>query len=581
MHYAWMEWQPGGLHAVPALFLGIVVLVLLGGAAAAIRSLRNAPKDTDRARSFRLTMGRGGRWLVSREPWRVGGWTLLFAASVIVLFYNVERWRGKRAWAAVERDARLRGESLDARDANPAPVPDDQNFAKAPLFAPLLAALTEKPPGSWPGRAPNLGALEPVAAWGSGRQPSPGVERAPWLTGSVADLEGWLRAIEAAAGSDPLEDTTRKPSPPDHRPRREIAEQILVKLQPFDADLSQLHEFSNRPFCRLPLEYSLQMLTGDQITPVLMGYVRILSIRASARIELGKNHAALDDVRLALRMVGFAMQQPWVMAAHRRLEAFAESIQPIWEALQDHRWSPLQLTALQSQLENLDLLGFYHATVRNDALAQADLLESMIPTSGRPRVPTFRWEEPTNDAIGKLIRWAYPTGWSLQNQAAVHRYHLDVTSRHIDANSRVITPVSPSAARAGATSDPLYRVVLFPRTRELFVTAAEGFVHAQTVVHLATLACALERHRLSTGSHPETLDALVPGFVAQLPHDILNGKPLIYRRTTNGFTLYSVGGNQVDDGGRPGSRPLRDGSSLPRFGEGDWVWASSDEHSGG
>jgi hypothetical protein len=43
---------------------------------------------------------------------------------------------------------------------------------------------------------------------------------------------------------------------------------------------------------------------------------------------------------------------------------------------------------------------------------------------------------------------------------------------------------------------------------------------------------------------------LVPRFITTLPHDIINGQPLKYRRTANGkFVLYSVGWNEKDDGG--------------------------------
>jgi hypothetical protein len=31
-----------------------------------------------------------------------------------------------------------------------------------------------------------------------------------------------------------------------------------------------------------------------------------------------------------------------------------------------------------------------------------------------------------------MIRLIYPTGWSLQNQAAIHRFHLETTSRYLD-----------------------------------------------------------------------------------------------------------------------------------------------------
>ena len=89
---------------------------------------------------------------------------------------------------------------------------------------------------------------------------------------------------------------------------------------------------------------------------------------------------------------------------------------------------------------------------------------------------------------------------------------------------------------------------------------------AQTAVDEATLACALERHRLANGQFPENLEALTPKFIARMPNDILTGRPYKYRRTNDGqFVLYSVGWDEEDDGGVPGAM----------FGDdktGDWVW---------
>ena len=67
---------------------------------------------------------------------------------------------------------------------------------------------------------------------------------------------------------------------------------------------------------------------------------------------------------------------------------------------------------------------------------------------------------------------------------------------------------------------------------------------------MARVAIALERYRLAHGEYPESLDALAPQLLKQLPHDIINGQPLHYRRTADGqFVLYSVGWNETDDGG--------------------------------
>ncbi len=85
------------------------------------------------------------------------------------------------------------------------------------------------------------------------------------------------------------------------------------------------------------------------------------------------------------------------------------------------------------------------------------------------------------------------------------------------------------------------------------------------------MAIALERYRLARGEYPESLDALSPQFIAQVPHDVIGGQPLHYRRTSDGkFVLYSVGWNETDDGGvvvfKQGSAPSVD------LDKGDWVW---------
>jgi type II secretory pathway pseudopilin PulG len=97
----------------------------------------------------------------------------------------------------------------------------------------------------------------------------------------------------------------------------------------------------------------------------------------------------------------------------------------------------------------------------------------------------------------------------------------------------------------------------------------EKFARAQNSVDMARIACALERYRLANGQLPDTLNALTPGFIAKLPHDVINGQALKYRRTADGqFVLYSVGWNETDDGGNVELTK----SGSPDNKKGDWVW---------
>jgi hypothetical protein len=71
-------------------------------------------------------------------------------------------------------------------------------------------------------------------------------------------------------------------------------------------------------------------------------------------------------------------------------------------------------------------------------------------------------------------------------------------------------------------------------------------------VHVeATLtSIAILRYKQDTGSCPEKLQELVnAGYLKELPIDPFSDRPLVYRRTDDGFLLYSVGLNLKDDGG--------------------------------
>jgi len=69
---------------------------------------------------------------------------------------------------------------------------------------------------------------------------------------------------------------------------------------------------------------------------------------------------------------------------------------------------------------------------------------------------------------------------------------------------------------------------------------------------------------------PETLSALTPYLPGQLPLDVITGKPMQYKVTEDGqFTLYSVGWNEKDDGGKVVLNQEGNGTDPT---QGDWVW---------
>jgi hypothetical protein len=166
-----------------------------------------------------------------------------------------------------------------------------------------------------------------------------------------------------------------------------------------------------------------------------------------------------------------------------------------------------------------------------------------------------------------------PSAFFYRNELAIARMQQQWLLPLVDTNSRIVSPAvlqraenSVQAERKHYSPYKIQALMLFPAISR----AVEKFAAIQSSVDLARLACALERYRLAHDQYPETLDALAPQFIEKLPHDIINGQPLHYRRTDDGkFVLYSVGWNETDDGG---AVVFSKGSSAVDSDKGDWVW---------
>jgi len=92
----------------------------------------------------------------------------------------------------------------------------------------------------------------------------------------------------------------------------------------------------------------------------------------------------------------------------------------------------------------------------------------------------------------------------------------------------------------------------------------------EAVRALTSTAIAVKRYQLRHGTSPPDLKALVPEFLAEVPRDPVDGHPLRYQALPDGFLLYSIGSDQVDNGGDPSAQPGTKSFQWQRAR--DWVW---------
>jgi hypothetical protein len=80
---------------------------------------------------------------------------------------------------------------------------------------------------------------------------------------------------------------------------------------------------------------------------------------------------------------------------------------------------------------------------------------------------------------------------------------------------------------------------------------------------LTRIAAALAVYRAEHGDYPETLAELTPAVLPEPLLDRYNSQPPIYARRGEGYVLYSVFQNGVDDGGDDATGAIVDGEWLP------------------
>jgi hypothetical protein len=69
---------------------------------------------------------------------------------------------------------------------------------------------------------------------------------------------------------------------------------------------------------------------------------------------------------------------------------------------------------------------------------------------------------------------------------------------------------------------------------------------SQTNADLLRVGLALARFKAKTGDYPKALAELAPDWLATVPVDSFAGTALVYKKTAEGYLLYSIGNNQID-----------------------------------
>ena len=418
------------------------------------------------------------------------------------LVHVIEDWRGKRAWDAWQRDQIAKGVVYDLAQLQAPPIPDVDNFAKAPVIQAQLS-----------------GQMHPIFPDGF-KLEAPKELGANWRTGHAMVLQAWMAANHTS--------------------------DLAAFLAPATPRLEELAQAAKRPGSRFDLPKEDSDVSFGLMSLRVAG--RALNLRALTALRSGKPEPALQDVLTELRLARQVGQERAIIAQTLQLALSGIAMQAVWEGMESHAWDESQLAQLQDELSKADALTPFLAMGQDDRIAQYRFWSTL---SGHPwwdRKQPFG--ENAMTVLGSLL---IPRGWFYQNQLRADQRTAETWIASVDLKAHRLYQDRAEDMATWWSERRSTPYTFFAKRLDiagsLVESQAQRTAERQVAIDEAIIACALERYRLAHKTYPDSLNALVPAYAITIPNDLFTGQPLHYRSDGDSFLLYSVGWNGTDEGG--------------------------------
>ena len=464
------------------------------------------------------------------KPW----WRRRFFKAVvitsvcIVAFYVIERLVGELAWQGYRKEALARGVKLNLADYERPPIPDDENYAAAPIFKKLML------PGD-PAKIGKIFELPPRQRTGSkNKEPGP-LDLTDWQQGFLKAQ--WI----PTAGENPAGD-------------------VLFALERMSGPLGEIRSASSRPKTQWPFKWSEGPNTPT-VFGTLQGMSMCFSLRARALLALDRPDEALGEIRQIARIADSLKGEPFLIFGLVRIAIWNLALAVAEQGIQAGKWRAADLVELERLFGSTNQLAEWKQSLdseRGHGNYYLDRAVTASPTAfgeetyGLFNTGAFPPSKP--DPALSAILGIVPRGWIRRAQVGYNR-SLDGELEDIDSEGELIAPRFSRAQSAASNPSWLDRL----RPSKYILSGASGGVFAfasfrafelHSRLQQLRVICALTRYRQAERRFPESLSDLVPAYLPAVPRDIMDGQPMRYRRADDGgCRVWSIGTNRSDDGG--------------------------------
>ena len=327
---------------------------------------------------------------------------------------------------------------------------------------------------------------------------------------------------------------------------------------------------STKSYCYRPYAYnpndkykSTRSILLPHLSP-LRDLARLGVWRSRLDRSQGRVQQSIEDCLAVARAAGHWQDKGTFVEQLVGLAISSLGHEEILHIANTQRLSAADLTRLQQQLSQIYPSGFPLMNMEGERLSFMDVVQRSF-TDGGPGgghlIPGL-WEGlidlgfPGRDTNQR--RFFMPLVTAVSMAHAGRDATVAKANEIYDRKDKItrMTPYERHASNLKTTEEIMHEswvnqrffliLLLMPATERASELAYRSKMHHEATV--ATLA--ILRWRLEKNQYPSALGELVSaGFLAELPMDPYSDKPLVYKKTEDDFTLYSVGPNFKDDNG--------------------------------
>lgn len=294
----------------------------------------------------------------------------------------------------------------------------------------------------------------------------------------------------------------------------------------------------------------------------LRSMARLLSRDAALRVRAGDLEGALENYRAIVGLSETLVQEPIIISQLVRFAMTGIMFDSVGSLLPPGQVSPDEARAFVEETAEL-----YH----REALVNAFLTEGAFGIDIMDRLrdgtsyfdPSGSSPPEVRGVLGLLYRTPIIGGVILDaDQGNFAEYIERLSEAAENPYYGIDTELEAIAVETEDLSFLSHNTqIIVPALTRVQIAQARN----EAQIDLMRMGLSLEAYYAETGSYPESLNAIAGDLGGTVPVDPFTGESYVYRPQGDTFTLYSVGQNQQDDGGRFD------------YSEGDIVWRGARE----